>query len=275
MASKAIISGVVVSRYDEKRGPIDIACFPEGMPKNVRNVASTKSFSLLAADQEDVPKGLEIVSFPAVRMKGIIKFLPVPDATKRGGISYLNCIIVFHEEDDVIFYKYIRKFEPAFNNMAKSIVDLETTHADATMFADSCKSFYKDACVLLDGLAREEKQTTSELVQNTEDDSELPALTSVAFKIVVCGNPAVGKTSLILRFTNNAFNKTYIETMGTNLFRKNGPTRFDDRVARHLGHRWPSQIQEHAQVFLCRCESKNSCLRSHEPGLVNRRARVG
>jgi Ras-related protein Rab-1A len=33
----------------------------------------------------------------------------------------------------------------------------------------------------------------------------------------VCGDPGVGKTSTILRFTDNAFNRRYIPTMGTNI----------------------------------------------------------
>jgi Ras-related protein Rab-1A len=37
------------------------------------------------------------------------------------------------------------------------------------------------------------------------------------FKIIVIGDPAVGKTSLILRFTDNAFRQTYLPTIGTNL----------------------------------------------------------
>ncbi|MEX2681604.1 MAG: Rab family GTPase [Candidatus Sigynarchaeota archaeon] len=37
------------------------------------------------------------------------------------------------------------------------------------------------------------------------------------YKIIVIGDPAVGKTSLILRFTDNAFRQTYLPTIGTNL----------------------------------------------------------
>jgi small GTP-binding protein len=37
------------------------------------------------------------------------------------------------------------------------------------------------------------------------------------YKIIVIGDPAVGKTSLILRFTDNAFRQSYLPTIGTNL----------------------------------------------------------
>jgi len=41
------------------------------------------------------------------------------------------------------------------------------------------------------------------------------------FKIVVCGDPGVGKTSTILRFTDDAFVRTYIPTLGVNISEKN------------------------------------------------------
>jgi len=37
------------------------------------------------------------------------------------------------------------------------------------------------------------------------------------FKLVVCGDPYVGKTSTILRFTDNAFNRVYLPTMGVQI----------------------------------------------------------
>ena len=41
------------------------------------------------------------------------------------------------------------------------------------------------------------------------------------FKVIVCGDPAVGKTSTILRFTDKAFRRSYIPTIGTNITEKN------------------------------------------------------
>ena len=38
-----------------------------------------------------------------------------------------------------------------------------------------------------------------------------------SFKVVVCGDPACGKTSTILRFTDRAFRRTYLPTMGVNI----------------------------------------------------------
>jgi small GTP-binding protein len=40
------------------------------------------------------------------------------------------------------------------------------------------------------------------------------------FKIIVLGDPTVGKTSLILRYTNNAFRRSYVSTMGVHVSNK-------------------------------------------------------
>jgi Ras-related protein Rab-5C len=40
-------------------------------------------------------------------------------------------------------------------------------------------------------------------------------------KIIIVGEPAVGKTSLVMRFISNRFSKDYRSTIGTNIFMKN------------------------------------------------------
>ena len=50
-----------------------------------------------------------------------------------------------------------------------------------------------------------------------EIDEKSDDLRSYEYKLIVCGDPHVGKTSTILRFTDNAFRRTYIPTLGVNL----------------------------------------------------------
>ena len=44
--------------------------------------------------------------------------------------------------------------------------------------------------------------------------------TRYRFKVVLIGNEAVGKTSLILRYINNTFSENYIATLGVNFLTK-------------------------------------------------------
>ena len=50
-----------------------------------------------------------------------------------------------------------------------------------------------------------------------EKSPKLEKVVDSKFKIAVCGDPGVGKTSTILRFTDNAFSRRYIPTMGVNI----------------------------------------------------------
>ena len=43
---------------------------------------------------------------------------------------------------------------------------------------------------------------------------------SYSFKVVICGDPACGKTSTVLKFTDQAFRRTYIPTIGVNVSKK-------------------------------------------------------
>jgi len=39
-------------------------------------------------------------------------------------------------------------------------------------------------------------------------------------KVIIMGDPAVGKTSLVIRYVSNRFNKDYRSTIGTNIYSK-------------------------------------------------------
>lgn len=49
---------------------------------------------------------------------------------------------------------------------------------------------------------------------------DIRARPKYAFKIVTIGNPAVGKTSLVLRYTKNTFSEQYIVSLGVNFLSK-------------------------------------------------------
>lgn len=59
--------------------------------------------------------------------------------------------------------------------------------------------------------------------QNNKNNETLPAKITIStfnFKIVLIGDVAVGKSSIIKRFVHNEFNKAYLCTVGTELSRK-------------------------------------------------------
>jgi Ras-related protein Rab-1A len=63
----------------------------------------------------------------------------------------------------------------------------------------------------------------------TEDKEKIifKGKTELITKVIVIGDPAVGKTSLLTRFTSNKFEKKYLPTVGVNIVKE--PIEVEDR----------------------------------------------
>ena len=55
---------------------------------------------------------------------------------------------------------------------------------------------------------------------NSESSSEEQEPENLQYKIIVVGNPAVGKTQLICRYCEDYFTKAYKKTIGVDFFQK-------------------------------------------------------
>ncbi|HMF32018.1 MAG TPA: Rab family GTPase [Candidatus Lokiarchaeia archaeon] len=86
--------------------------------------------------------------------------------------------------------------------------------------------------MILKGREQEESATNSIQVVN-EGKSNLMPGTSL-FKVVVCGDANVGKTSLIMQFVEQKFSEQYVQTIGTNFAITDVPLADDESVKLHL-----------------------------------------
>jgi len=120
---------------------------------------------------------------------------------------------LFQEIDDVIFYKYINQFSVFFAEISQTIVDLEKSKALRENFVNVLTNLEIDITNLLEELKFQEiGQFQGE--QFPEQQIKDRSLIDYQFKIIIVGDPSVGKTSLILRYTNNAFRRSYVPTLG-------------------------------------------------------------
>jgi Ras-related protein Rab-2A len=218
--SQELIKGILYSQFHAKAGPKAIAWVPLHLPPRTRELVSTKSINLLAGEHDKVPETLAIIPFPSLDLKGIVKYLEVKDSSHRGNAYDCSLTLLFDEANDLIFYKYIKDFEAVFSEATKDIQKLEEKKADHKKFEDELIKFQKKVQDILDEL-RDHELTSQESAAfpDISEDKEA-ALRAHKWKIIVCGDPSVGKTSTILRYTNNAFRKTYLPTIGTNLSMK-------------------------------------------------------
>jgi len=213
--SEEIIKAIVYTSLDESIGPNPLLWIPLDLPEKIRMGVSIKSITMLTTDQGIVPNSLVIMPFPAFKLKGIIKYIEREDNSRRGGIALSSIALLFNEADDLIFYKYMDYLEPVFSESSKKLIDLENGEAKSDEIFVEIDNFRLKLAEILDDLYQKEK-TTSELEAFPEEKIK-EELQESNFKIVVCGDPGVGKTSTILRLTDNAFMRTYVPTLGVSI----------------------------------------------------------
>ena len=218
--SEEIINAIIYTIIDEKLGPNPLLWDPIDLPDNIRMSVGIKSITMLSTDQGVIPKSLVIIPFPSLNLKGIIKYIERQDDTRRGGSAISSITVLFNEADDLIFYKYMVYLESTFSESSQKIIELESKNAKSDEIYIELNILRNNIIEILDEL-RNKERSISELEAFPEDKIEDEQKIRYNFKIVVCGDPDVGKTSTILKFTDDAFTRTYIPTLGVNISEKN------------------------------------------------------
>ncbi|MHA1144931.1 MAG: Rab family GTPase [Candidatus Helarchaeota archaeon] len=214
-----LIVGIIYSQFDEIYGPTPVSWYPPDMSKELRNLVSLKSINMLTGEHGLVPESLAFLPFPSFAMGGLIKSIELKDETKRGGSIDSSITILFKEAHDPIFYKYFKNFESRVNEAAEKIVGFERSNIKKRFIQEELEKLHEDIIGYLKEMKDAELGTLEENAFPKGQEFSTSDRT-YSYKIIVCGDPGVGKTSLILRFTNRAFRKTYLPTMGVNISEK-------------------------------------------------------
>jgi small GTP-binding protein len=215
-----IIKAIVYTELNEGSGPSPVLWNPLDLSEKLRMSVAIKSITMLTTDQGVVPKSAVIMPFPSFNLKGIVKYIERETDSFKGGTALSTITLLFNEADDLIFYKYIDYLESAFADSAERIVDLKCNGAMTDDIFYEITKLNLIISEILNDLQKKEKSTL-EAEAFPEDDIEEESAVVYNFKVVVCGDPGVGKTSTILRFTDDAFARTYIPTLGVNISEKN------------------------------------------------------
>lgn len=212
---RQIIKAIIYSNLDEELGPNPKAYSPKDFSQlNLLHI-SVKAFSVLTGERGLIPDSLVILPFPSLQLKGLIKYIQWEDPDKRGGIGQSNVVLLFQEMDDVIFYKYMKEISNPFDDIAQNIVFLEKSNASEDKFVNEIMNLENAITELIEKFRIQElKESKVEaLTEQLTDRSVI----DYQFKILIIGDPTVGKTSLILRYTNNAFRRSYVSTLGVHV----------------------------------------------------------
>ena len=214
-----IIQGILYVEMNDELGPNPVAWFPATFTQMDLIHISIKTLTLLSGEDGHIPESLVILPFPSKNLKGLVKYIKWEDLSRRGNIGQSALILLFKEIDDVIFYKYINDLSIPFNNLTHEIIKLEIKKASQEDYKKILEHLEFNISALLEELKLQElSQQEAEAFpeQLIKDRSEI----DYQFKIIIVGDPNVGKTSLILRYTNNAFRRSYVPTLGVHVTNK-------------------------------------------------------
>ncbi len=218
MENKEILQGILYTTLGNA-GPEVKYCYPENCLDAVQlNLIPIKTSSLLTGEEGEVPERIAIITFAKYKLIGLVKFFEVNVEGARGGANDSNLSILFNEEFSSIAYKYSENFEPLLKEVSKRINEFEMANNDQKI-GETVKELYESLLQNLVTLQEAEKRALTSLADKKP---------SFRFKIVVIGDPSVGKTTLILRYVDNAFRKSYLPTIGVNVSVKK--VLIDDKV---------------------------------------------
>jgi small GTP-binding protein len=174
---------------------------------------------LISGSVVSIPRHIELVTFPALELKGLIKYFQVRKRYKPSEFTNAAIILLFGEENDAIFYKYRENFNDIFATASTALQDLEARNASVEEMSHAIEQLQHDVMGLMEELYMAEMPSGGKSAFPS-DTPDRVSKRSFSYKIIVCGDPQVGKTSLILRFSDHVFRKTYIMSIGVNITSK-------------------------------------------------------
>ena len=210
-----LIKGILCTELDDELGPNPFVWLGD-VPQSSRIHISVKTITVLSGEKGLIPESLVILPFPSLKLKGLIKYIKWNDESRRGGIGQGAITLLFNEFDDVIFYKYLNLFEASFEEAAEEIANLQKLKAPRENYIDILDKLFLTINQFL--IEFKNNEIAEENAKAFPDQKIKEAkLINYKFKIIICGDPSVGKSSLILRYTNNAFRRHYIPTLGVHV----------------------------------------------------------
>lgn len=207
---------VIVSQFDNIIGPIAVGFYPKDVCKYTQDTVSNMTIDLLTYTEETFDE-LAIMSFPQIKKKGLVKLLEWEDPTnQRGGRREVTLSILFEEKDDSILYKYKDDIEEQINQFLIDFLPFIQKNEVIDNLQEKLKTIHKEIQDLLLKLSFQEFN----MAENSKQFPQTTKKEDFGFKTIVIGDPGVGKTSMILQFTEKAFRRSYIPTIGTNITEK-------------------------------------------------------
>jgi small GTP-binding protein len=211
-------NAILYLNLDENK-PIINFWYPFNLSEDIGRFIAKKCYSIISESDNFIPEILLIFPIQTLKLKALIKYFKRENRNSGTKAIRSAIIFLFDEKDDNVFYRYMSYLDPYFSETITNIVKLEREKAEKEVIFDEIVKLQRS----LNDITKYLK-TKSEYVSEEEDTKgimlDFDPIVKRKYKVVVLGDPSVGKTSTILRFTDNVFLRAYIPTMGLNITQK-------------------------------------------------------
>ncbi len=209
---------IIISEFDIRFGPKPILLQGRELNSESSQLVAEKTINILFDENIIQPK-LFSLDFPSISKKGLVCcFQWSSEFNSRGNQDWGTLTLLFDESEDSVIYKYRLDIEPIVNGFIEIYIDMKHKAKPNEEFSKEFQKFCELLKRTLEDLAKHELLTESaEQFPSSAHISQEPSLIG---KVIVIGDPSVGKTSTILKYTQGAFKKSYIPTIGTNITEK-------------------------------------------------------
>ncbi len=207
----------VVCEFDLRFGPKPILFQGRALNEEALDVIANKTINLLFDENIDHPK-LFSLDFPSISKKGLVRcFQWFDKSNSRGNQDWGTLTLLFDETEESIFYKYRSDIDPVVDKFIQQYIDIKLKSKSSKEFLKEFNLFCEKLKRTLEDLTKHER-----LTETTEQfpSSAQAELINLVGKVIVVGDPNVGKTSTISRYIDKTFKKSYVATIGVNILQK-------------------------------------------------------
>ncbi|NHJ23702.1 MAG: GTP-binding protein [Candidatus Lokiarchaeota archaeon] len=213
-----VINAIIYLDLDENKPSVNF-WYPFSLSEDISRFIAKKCYSIISEDEDFIPEILLIFPVQSLKLKALIKYFKRQKFDSGTNFIRSAIIFLFDEKDDNIFYRYMSYLDPYFNETIGNIAKLEAKKVEKEVIYEEIVKLQQNLHDITNYL-----KTKSEYVSEEEDVKgimlDFDPIVKRKYKVVILGDPSVGKTSTILRFTDNVFLRAYIPTMGLNITQK-------------------------------------------------------
>ncbi|MBD3186845.1 GTP-binding protein [Candidatus Bathyarchaeota archaeon] len=218
---RAPVEGIVYSVFDEKLGPKPLCWSPPSIDPTLLDLASKKSMNLTFGIMEESTNDLAMLPLSSKKVKALVQVLKIRHHSFMGGFGERTISLLFPESEENLLYEHIQELKNAVNPVAENFLNNWSLDEEKELAFTFIKELHETVTAMLEDLQKVESVIKSENAFPPDlNSNETGTGNKIEFKIIVCGEPQVGKTTLLLKFVDGAYRKTYIPSIGVNILEK-------------------------------------------------------